>query len=477
MADARTEEPPPEEDDDEDDNQDTYGFSAKPKFPFNPETEEAVLDLRALYQIPFNTLEDGISALRVMIFPKGKCLHVPGQAGKYLVSGSWRSQYAISVVHFNAASKRPPELLLSFIDYGMLNSASSGIFVETLQLPLQKARHVFEDTPRISKIADVIGFTDINAAAAPWNSQLAIALAKQPVLKRMDITKQSDIQKQYLQRLEKRITVCVQETRESMLAAVEDLRRQDARAADKQLAAFEATLEHTIGALKALPPSAYDTTLGGRIMTLKEGEQDDTPAGFPSLTSPLRMQVTGGTASLIRTQLAVRHRDPTDKQAPSKKRIFEEPPPVELSDDDGDNSNDDDDDNTAEATGEGGSAGANVNGKRQRRAPNRMEPAAVPKKRKPAAVKAKGPAGAAKDDPTLNERTRQPYVRGPYAKEKTPKDGEKKVDRKAPGPHVDKNQLGESLAASKLQAAEINSLKMQLTFAKEQQETLKSNQA
>ena len=63
-----------------------------------------------------------------------------------------------------------------------------------------------------------------------------------------------------------------------MLAAVEDLRRQDARAADKQLAAFEATLEHTIGALKALPPSAYDTTLGGRIMTLKEGEQDDTPA-------------------------------------------------------------------------------------------------------------------------------------------------------------------------------------------------------
>ena len=187
--------------------------------------------------------------------------------------------------------------------------------------------------------------------------------------------------------------------------------------------------------------------------------------------------MTGGTASLIRTQLAVRHRDPTDKQAPSKKRIFEEPPPVELSDDDGDNSNDDDDDNTAEATGEGGSAGANVNGKRQRRAPNRMEPAAVPKKRKPAAVKAKGPAGAAKDDPTLNERTRQPYVRGPYAKEKTPKDGEKKVDRKAPGPHVDKNLLGESLTASKLQAAEINSLKMQLTFAKEQHETLKSNQA
>ena len=256
-----------------------------------------------------------------------------------------------------------------------------------------------------------------------------------------------------------------------MLAAVEDLRRQDARAADKQLAAFEATLEHTIGALKALPPSAYDTTLGGRIMTLKEGEQDDTPAGFPSLTSPLRMQVTGGTASLIRTELAGRHRDPTDK-APSKKRIFEEEVAVELSDDDHVDSDDDGGGKTAAVTGEGSSAGSNVNGKRQRRAPNRMvPPAEAPKMRKPAAAKVKGPAGAAKDEPMINERTHQPYVRGPYAtyaKEKTPKDGEKKVDRKAPGPHVDKNQLGESLAASQLQAAEINSLKMQLTFAKEQ---------
>jgi hypothetical protein len=352
--------------------------------------------------------------------------------------------------------------------------------VETLQLPLQKARHVFEDTPRISKIADVIGFTDINAAAAPWNSQLALALAKQPVLKRMEITKQSDIQKQYLQRLEKRITVCVKETRASMHSAVEDIRRQDARAAEKQLASFEATLEHTIGALKDLPPSAYDTTLGGRIMTVKEGEQDDTPAGFPSLTSPLRMQVTGGTASLIRTELAIRHRDPTGK-APSKKRIFEEEVAVELSDDDHVDSDDDGGGKTAAVTGEGSSAGSNVNGKRQRRAPNRMvPPAEAPKMRKPAAAKVKGPAGAAKDEPMINERTHQPYVRGPYAtyaKEKTPKDGEKKVDRKAPGPHVDKNLLGESLTASKLQAAEINSLKMQLTFAKEQQETLKSNQA
>ena len=457
-----------------------YGIPDKPQFPFDAKTEEVVLDLRALYAIPFNTLEDGISALRVMISPKGRCVHVPGQAGKYIVSGDWRSQYGICIVHFKEVTKRPPELLLSFIDFAMLNSAAAGIFVESLQLPLRKSRAVFEDTSRITKIADIAGFTDISPSTAPWNVQLAPALAKQPILKRMGISKQSDIQKQYTQRLEKRISVCILETRANMLAAVEDIRRQDPRAAEKQLATFEATLDHTIGALKALPPSAYDTTLGGRIMLFKEDAPEATAAGFPVLTSPLRGQVTGGTAALIRTELANRvpaRRDSADKPVPEPEPGRKKAPALNLSDDDDDDDDGggggDDDDGAGDSMEE-----SEALGKRARRAPSRLAPPPPPKKTKTPKGK-----GAADETPDINKRTGEPYKRGgPYESKNKDKDEEKKAksdkaksDRAPKAPHIDKAKLGDSLAASKLQAADINSLKMQLSSFKEKIDESKAN--
>ena len=59
--------------------------------------------------------------------------------------------------------------------------------------------------------------------------------------------------------------------------------------------------------------------------------------------------------------------------------------------------------------------------------------------------------------------------------EKKAKSDKAKSDRAPKAPHIDKAKLGDSLAASKLQAAEINSLKMQLSSFKEKIDESKAN--
>ena len=114
--------------------------------------------------LPQDQEEDGVTAFRALLLPKGKTLHVPDEPGCYATLGPWRMQSALSRVHFVTATSRKPELLLAFVDYGMLsNGASTGMFVMSLQLPLQKKLNVFEETPRFTKIADVCGFTSIDA--------------------------------------------------------------------------------------------------------------------------------------------------------------------------------------------------------------------------------------------------------------------------------------------------------------------------
>ena len=105
--------------------------------------------------------EDGALAFRALLLPKGKTLHVPGEPGCYDTLGPWQSQVALALVHFVPATARKPELLLAFADYGMLSSAGRGRFVMSLQLPLQKARNVFEETPRFTKITMNIQREDV----------------------------------------------------------------------------------------------------------------------------------------------------------------------------------------------------------------------------------------------------------------------------------------------------------------------------
>ena len=470
-----------------DDWETRYSLPAEPQHPLNLEKEEVIIDLRAMHRIPFDLNEDGMGALRVAILPKGRSLHVPGQAGRYIVGGSWRHQYALCIVHWIKSTARLPELCIGFFDYGMLNPSASGIFVETLQLPLMRSNRVFEDCPRTTKLADVAGFSDIFPARAPWATQLAPALEKQALFKRLGISKPADIQKLNSSRLATRITKLEEDTRAKMEAAVADIRRQDTRMADKQLAKYEATLTATLGALKALPPSAYDCTLGDRIVQLVEGDAAALPVGFPPISSPSRKQVAEGGAELIRTVLARRERR-TEPVAEGEKQATVL---SEDDDDDDDNGDSDDDDDDADNDARAGVAkeASPVYGKRKRKATAHFEPTVKPTKAKTAktaktAAAAKEPkppkktvqTGDVADDPVvINVRTGNPYVRGgPYMGKSPTLAGA----RSAAEPKSKTGEKNEgAVPLNKEQSKEILSLKEELKQCKANVLEQKQNQA
>ena len=69
-------------DDDDDEVVDT-----PPKYPFDVNTMECVLDLRALCGLPLDPEADGAVAFRALLLPKGKTLHVPDEPGCYATLG------------------------------------------------------------------------------------------------------------------------------------------------------------------------------------------------------------------------------------------------------------------------------------------------------------------------------------------------------------------------------------------------------
>ena len=178
---------------DDDEQQDEQPDATPPKFPFNAETTDCVLDVRTLAALPQDSDEDGAAAFRALLLPKGKTVHVPGASGCYATIGPWRTQLVLSLVHFEPSTKRKPELLLLFVDYGMLNSDATGMFVASLQPPLQKSRNVFEETARFSKITDVVGFTPIDVKIQPWCALLEPALKRQALFEADGIFSPADI--------------------------------------------------------------------------------------------------------------------------------------------------------------------------------------------------------------------------------------------------------------------------------------------
>ena len=73
---------------------------AEPQHRFSSDTMELVPDLRSICGLPANPDEDGILTFRALVLPKGKTLHVPDEPGCYATVGPWRTQIALSLVHF-----------------------------------------------------------------------------------------------------------------------------------------------------------------------------------------------------------------------------------------------------------------------------------------------------------------------------------------------------------------------------------------
>ena len=387
--------------------------------PFDAGLNEVVLDFRTVSELPFDTDASGVKAFRAFIFEKGKVLHSPTEAGQYYASGEWCEQWALSIVHFKPATKRKHELLLNFVDYGMLSQTQWGISVESLSLPLRLAKNIYQDTPRLTEMKDVAGFSTINAGLAPWSISLAACLKKLPLFKAHDVLMPKHLEEWVKKKtLKERLNNLELITRKAVAAEVESMRRQDEGQAEKTQAIFLARLAKTMEAVNSLPPQAYDVEQRVTLLTI-DGET-------PPITTPLRKSLLDGEAQLLRTQLVPRAKPivPPIAIGPLD-QIPEEVEPTSPTGEEDVVATE-----AANLFGEGGgptivvnATGVVVTGARNRMAPMRydsMAPALGSKKPKKAGALGKAPAGAhvgTEEAPWgINERTGEPYKRQPYSK-------------------------------------------------------------
>ena len=106
--------------------------------PFCFEKQCLIIDFKSLCAsgIPFDPESNGVRALRAIVFKRGMGTFYPDDHSKLVIAGEYFVVSSLTLVHFDTATQREPELLLNFVDFGLLNSAVSGVSVETLALPL-----------------------------------------------------------------------------------------------------------------------------------------------------------------------------------------------------------------------------------------------------------------------------------------------------------------------------------------------------
>ncbi|KAL1496629.1 hypothetical protein AB1Y20_014233 [Prymnesium parvum] len=164
-----------------------------PAVKFDATAQDIMIDFKACSELPFDPDTGGVKAFRAIVFTKGKGLHVPDKPGHVIVCGEWSKQEALCLVHFAPQTKRDPQLLLNFVDYGYANNSMSGVSVESLPLPLLVKKGTYQDSPQLTRVSDVAGFTPIDAAKMPWAATLKPCLAKQALFKTFGISSPNDL--------------------------------------------------------------------------------------------------------------------------------------------------------------------------------------------------------------------------------------------------------------------------------------------
>lgn len=286
---------------DKSDDDASTDVAATVEVPFDSESEELIPDWSGMCSIPFDMESEGLRTFRAMIAPRGKVMHVPDQPGQYIVDGAWTMQGALSIVHFRESTGRAPELLLSFMDFSSVSAIASGLFVETLKLPLLIRNNVYEDSPKTTKVRDVAGFSSINAKRAPWSLHLSQALSKQMVFNCYRIKSPTDMDTFCNLPLGGRVEQMIEWCKIELKEEVKQLQRQDPRLAEKQRLQFEARLHKVVSQIENMPPEAYNMPLANRVFTLA-----DIEAGDVTLRTPQRRALSDGKAHLAMTRFVDR---------------------------------------------------------------------------------------------------------------------------------------------------------------------------
>jgi hypothetical protein len=277
--------------------------NAEPEFKFDPAVQELVLDVKGLCGLPCRPMVWAVRSLRALVMPKGKFVHVPKLAGKYVVLGIAQCivKHGLIKVHFREEFQRPPELLTNFLDHGVSDDGMNGIMVESFLLPLKVQQGVYQAHPRYAPEAEVAGFSKIGAAEAK---------ELEPFLKRIDQFVMNGIKgedsmltyiaKPVADRLDELHTQAI-----SVLEATRDKGLVQDSDAQNEFEERLSALNLLVADMKLLPMENYDAPLATRITEI---ELLNPPAhheiAIPAwLTSPLRKELEEGKAEGNATRL------------------------------------------------------------------------------------------------------------------------------------------------------------------------------
>lgn len=269
---------------------------ATPEVEYDHGKHCLIPDWAGLCHVPFDPEGEGLKTFRALLVPKGKVLHLEDVRGQYLVDGDWQVVRALQLVHFAPTTARKPEFLLCFMDFSAISNSASGMYVETLQLPLQVKKNVYQSTAKISTIADVVGFSTVPEKQLPWIAHMKPTLSKIEMLNVHGIYNSSTLEEYLGKPLEGRLEIILKQTNAALTSEVSDILKQDARLGERQRAQFQARVDKIREQLVALPLSAYDLELSCRVHSL-----EGVSAG---VKTPHRQQVSQGTAEAALTRVA-----------------------------------------------------------------------------------------------------------------------------------------------------------------------------
>ena len=294
----------------------------EPEFKFDPRTQEVVLDLKGLHDLPTSDFAPALGSLRALVLPRGKHAHVPKLAGKYFVLGKFHVKHALAVVHFKPELNRPPELHTKFFDYGLHDYSMTGVMVESYLLPLKVAQGVYQSQPRYTSVTDVIGWSKVDTFDIS-------AKELEAFLKRLDHFAMDGIvgEDTMLSHIALPLGERVDTLHNRVIGKLEadrDAAGQKPDEAHEEYLKQLSIVNTLVAKIHELPVTNYDASLNTRIHCMEDlHPPDHTEQQTPAwLTSPLKRELDEGSLAANVTRLL------EDESQPQAPRL--EPSPVQM---------------------------------------------------------------------------------------------------------------------------------------------------
>jgi hypothetical protein len=270
--------------------------------PFSAKEHNLSLDIKTLVSIPHQQ-DRPCRALQAVVTEHGKCLHSEKSPGAMVISGTASVITPFCKVHFISATKRNPELLVGFCDYGMANIEGQGISVESIPLPLKVKQNNYQRDLYTTEMEKIAGFEQVDLTQIPWSTDLAPCLKglrEASWLEDARITGPAAALHWVNQPMEAKLTRLEMQGTRLIELETEKLVQQDSRSGNQARQLYVARLKKNVHDFKSLPIGNYNREIDERMILLSDVSGTAKPEW---LTTPMQKKLEEGTAEHVSTTI------------------------------------------------------------------------------------------------------------------------------------------------------------------------------